>query len=293
MKKHCVLVVLLYLIINAVQPITANPFTGTKDSPPPIYHQQGSKENTEQQRILHEKLGSYLYEWTEHKSISVLITILLISVLYGLLHAMGPGHRKTVVFSFYLARKAPAYEPLLIGMALAFIHGGTAIILMIVFKGITGAVSGHTHDTSIYMEGFSFILLTVLSVYSLIHSIHHITGKAHCCHHHHHKKARLGMLLLSSVYPCPAIIMVAVLSASLNILPLGIACAVSMSVGMSIPITTSAYLAWAGREGLFKKFKQSERQIGLIGNILEILGYSILLYISARAAIPFVISFFA
>jgi ABC-type nickel/cobalt efflux system permease component RcnA len=51
--------------------------------------------------------------------------------LYGILHAPGPGYRKTVIFSLYLARKAPAWEPAGTGSLLAVLYAGTAIVLLI------------------------------------------------------------------------------------------------------------------------------------------------------------------
>ena len=37
---------------------------------------------------------------------SVLRVILGVSFLFGIVHALGPGHRKTVVFSLYVSRSA-------------------------------------------------------------------------------------------------------------------------------------------------------------------------------------------
>lgn len=86
--------------------------------------------------------------------------------------------------------------------------------------------------------------------------------------------------------------LVLVLAVSLNLLALGIFAVIAMSVGMSIPIIASGYLAWAGRTGLFYKLKGKERIIALIGSILQIAAYGFLLYISVRTALPFILSLF-
>ena len=83
----------------------ANPFTGKKNSPSPVYQSRPSENILKYQRVLNQKLGDYIADWKENQSLSILIPILGLSFLYGLVHAAGPGHRKSIVFSFYLTRK--------------------------------------------------------------------------------------------------------------------------------------------------------------------------------------------
>ena len=285
MKKKGIFVI--FFIIN-ITLLSANPFTGKKNSPTPVYQGQPSENILKGQRILNQKLGDYISAWKENKNFAVLLSILALSFLYGLVHAAGPGHRKTIIFSFYLTKESKRLEPLFTGLALAGMHGGAAIVLMMIFKGLSGAILSHSNDAMIYMEGASFLILIILSLYGIIDAVKDINTKKDS----NHKKLKLGAILLSGIYPCPAAMLVLVLAVSLNLLALGIFAVIAMSVGMSIPIIASGYLAWAGRTGLFYKLKGKERIIALIGSILQIAAYGFLLYISVKTALPFILSLF-
>lgn len=283
MKKKRILILFINMSL-----LFANPFTGNKNSPIPVYQSQPSENILKGQRILNQKLGDYISSWKENKDFDVLVSILTFSFLYGLIHAAGPGHRKTVIFSFYLTKESNGLEPLFTGLALAGMHGGAAIVLMLIFKELSGAILSRSNDAMIYMEGISFLILIILSLYGIIDAVKDINTKKDS----NHKKLKLGAILISGIYPCPAAMLVLVLAVSLDILVLGIFAAIAMSLGMSIPIIASGYLAWAGRTGLFYKLKDKERLIGLIGSILQIGGYAFLLYVSVKTALPFILSLF-
>ncbi|UTC66901.1 MULTISPECIES: hypothetical protein [unclassified Treponema] len=284
MKKKCILI----LFILNLSFLTANPFTGKKTSPTPVYQGQPSENILKGQRVLNQKLGDYINDWKESKNFNVLVSILGIAFLYGLVHAAGPGHRKTIIFSFYLAKESNRFEPLFTGLALAGTHGGAAIVLMLIFKGLSGAVLSRSNDAMIYMEGISFLILIALSIYGIIDAVKDIKTKKDT----NHKKLKLGAILLSGIYPCPAAMLVLVLAVSLNILPLGIFAVTAMSFGMSLPIIASGYLAWAGRTSLFYKLKNKEKLVASIGSVLQIGAYVFLLYISVKTALPFILSLF-
>ncbi|UTY34411.1 nickel/cobalt transporter [Treponema putidum] len=284
MKKRWIII---FFVVN-ITSLFANPFTGKKNSPMPVYQGQPSENILRGQRILNQKLGDYINDWKENKNFNVLLSILAIAFLYGLVHAAGPGHRKTVIFSFYITKESNSLEPLFTGLILAGAHGGAAIVLMLIFKGLSGAILSRSNDAMIYMEGVSFLILIVLSLCGIIDALKDINTKKNS----ENKKLKLGAILLSGIYPCPAAMLVLVLAVSLDVLALGIFSVIAMSIGMSIPIIASGYLAWAGRTGLFYKLKNKEKLVGLIGSILQIGGYSFLLYISVKTALPFILSLF-
>ena len=267
----------------------ANPFTGNKNSPSPVRQQQPSTSIVEGQRFLHQRLGEYIQNWSENATSKDFFLIILFSFLYGVIHAIGPGHRKTVIFSFYITRHSHKLEPLFVAFVLAFSHGGVALLLALIFKGVAGAMSVNTHDASIYLEGFSFLLLIALSSFSIVHVVldHLITHK----HTDYEKteKMRLATLLLSGLYPCPAALLVLTLTFALGIVPTGIIAIFAMSAGMCVPITVSGYIAWYGRQGLFNRLKD-KKKIAISSTIFELLGYLFLLAFSLYTSMPFIFS---
>jgi nickel/cobalt transporter (NicO) family protein len=114
----------------------ANPFMGTSGQPRVAPVQAGGQAQgsiIRGQLALRQKLADYLDKWRGTRSTSLLLFIVGVSFLYGILHALGPGHRKTVVFAIYMAREAPWWGPVVSSLALAGLHGGAAIVLLLAF----------------------------------------------------------------------------------------------------------------------------------------------------------------
>jgi ABC-type nickel/cobalt efflux system permease component RcnA len=273
----------------------------SKTTDPSVRISAGNTDNLKDQRSLRETLGEAFYTWKElknsedsedkKKASSVLWVILSASFIFGIVHALGPGHRKTVVFSLYISRRAPWWEPLATGTALSALHAGSAIVIILLLKGLTGSISQKADVIAKWMEGFSYILLIMTAVILIVHSI--IDFLRHNKELKAGKESKrntisLGAFIVSGIYPCPGAVLVLVLSFTLGIIPLGILSVLSMSLGMSIPIIASAYFAWAGREGLFYFFKSKQNAIGLVSFIAEISGYILLFAFSLYIAWPFI-----
>jgi ABC-type nickel/cobalt efflux system permease component RcnA len=279
----------LAFLLFAATGLAANPFIGTDSSPqvaPVLAGGPTTPSLIQGQLDLRQRLADYLGSWQGSHSASLLLVILGVSFLYGALHALGPGHRKTVVFSIYLARKAPWWEPLASSLALAGLHGGAAIVLLLVFRGVSGAISASTDSIATYMEGGAYTALIVMALVLLVRAIVDLVkGKES-----KDGAMSLGTLILTGIYPCPGAILVLVLSLSLDIMRIGILAVLAMSLGMSVPIAVFAYFGWAGRAGLLKRLKNNEAAIQKAGTMLEIGGFSLLLAFSVYLALPFIAS---
>lgn len=275
--------------------LAANPFTGggagadgqIERTASPVRASAADQNLVARQASLRESLGNYFYEWKESGSRKLFWGIIGVAFLYGILHALGPGHRKTVIFSLYLARKAPAWEPAGTGLLLALLHAGAAVVLLFILRGVSGAISGKADNITVYMEGFAYVLLIAVALYLVVCAIRDLvrgsSGKRS-------EAMSLGTILLTGVYPCPGAILVLVLSLTLDITGIGILAVLAMSLGMSVPIIAAGYLAWFGRTGLFLALKNNEARLARVSAAVELTGYSVLLAFAAYMAQPFVLS---
>ena len=298
----------------------ANPFTGKKDTPAPVHTEKTADFLVNRQAQLHTKLGDAIYEWTQTHSAQACWTIITLAFFYGIMHALGPGHRKTLVFSFYLTRQAPAWEPAATSLILAGLHGITSILLLLIFRNVRGALSAHTDSATIYLEGFSFILLLVLSGASILHLLsglfpnrfphfrfsrrapaptqngkltYNSAGYGSARYKNYRPQRRTagniqwGTFLLSGMYPCPAALLVLVLVTTLDAAGIGIIAVIGMSVGMAIPITAAAYLAWTGRQRLFKRIGKTQKYVETAASVLALVAYGAIFIFSLTAVLPF------
>lgn len=283
----------MLLLTLIAYPAAANPFTapaagspGTSGLPPtqPVRSGTANPDLVSVQASLHERLGNLMTAWERSAGAGAAWGIIGAAFLYGVLHAFGPGHRKTVVFSLYLAKSAPAWEPAGTGIALAVLHGGASVLLMLALKGVQGAVSARADSIAVWMEGGAYALLILAALALAVGAARSlVTGK----HSHGREGASVGTILLTGIYPCPGAILVLVLAVSLGTLVVGIMAVFAMSVGMSVPIIAAGYLAWFGRSGVFFALKRNEALLARLSAAVELAGYLVLLAFSVYVALPF------
>ena len=61
-----------------------------------------------------------------------LLTLLVISFFYGVLHALGPGHSKAFAFSYFSMHKTSLKKAFLITQVSAFVHILAALLLVLI-----------------------------------------------------------------------------------------------------------------------------------------------------------------
>lgn len=288
--------------------IYSNPFLqkNTKDnttiisnkSPTPIRSSKQNENIVLKQRELKNKLGNFFYKLKNNEDKNsqnkIIFQIVLISFVYGLLHAIGPGHRKTIVFSLYLTRNSKITEPLFTGLILALLHGGCTIFLMLIFSKITNSIAAKTNNISIYLEGFSYLLVIITSIVLLIHETVNFIKSIKNNYEETSKNKNIAYFsfILSGLYPCPGAILVLILSFTLKVLNIGIISVLAMSLGMSIPIVFCGYLAWFEKTGLFKILKQNQKQLAITQFLIECIGYFLLIGFSVYISLPFFTNLF-
>ena len=242
------------------------------------------------QLIFREKAGEILATLKDNPKTSAMLWFLFIVFIYGFLHGAGPGHRKTVVFSLFLSRKAKPWEPFAAGFLSAELHAGTSLILILIFKVVKQTVASFTSSERLafYLEGWTFIALGFFSLVLILVKIIEMqrnTAKTELALPH---KNIYALLFISSLFPCPGATMILLFALSEGLLTIGILGVVAMSVGMGTIISLVGYLAMTGREGLFRWFKNREDKVKSISDKLELTSYVFVILFALWMGSPFI-----
>jgi len=281
----------LFCILPASR-LTANPFSSgdgkSKVAPPPVYS-GGSNSFIKMQFEYRDKVASALRNIKKGESGNILLIFLTASFIYGLFHAAGPGHRKTIVFSLFISHKVRWYEPGFAGFLSAGIHAGSSIAVIAVLYLIQKTVISlsDSEDIYAYMEGITFIAIALISIALIIFTIKSLIAKRGISTEPKPKRL-YPLIIVSSLVPCPGATMLLLLSLYADMPGTGVAGVMAMSAGMGIVISLAGYLAYAGRVGLFLKFKQNENSLSIISSILELFSFLIILLFSVLMAWPFI-----
>jgi ABC-type nickel/cobalt efflux system permease component RcnA len=244
---------------------------------------------SELQLTIRDEAAARLRDFRDNPSGGAVAAILLGAFFYGLLHAAGPGHRKTVVFALFLGRRARAWEPLAAGMLSGGAHAATGAAVILVLGLARGAVASLS-DAELsgrWLEGLTFVAVLAIAVLLFARkSLDLLAGRDHVHGGATEGRGLYGIVTLASLVPCPGAIMILLFAIYLDIALVGLAAILVMSVGMGLVVSLVGYLAWFGRTGLFGRFKAT-KGIALVGGLLELLSYALLVAFSLYASWPF------
>ncbi|MGD9216295.1 MAG: hypothetical protein PVJ84_15875 [Desulfobacteraceae bacterium] len=163
---------------------------------------------------------------------------MLLSFVYGVVHALGPGHGKIYTCSYFLSRPGTVKKVLLFGNLTMFMHvlSGASLILFgaLVLK-TSGAMT--LENSGIVLERVSYGLLTVVGVF-LAGKIIHEFKKGHHHSHGNPDGADMKSLVFTAfavgIVPCPGAALILLFSLTLGIFISGLWAMLFIALGMAI-----------------------------------------------------------
>jgi len=238
-------------------------------------------------RTLTEKIHGSLVEAQEDPSFTSIGAILLFSLLYGILHAAGPGHGKTLVASYFSTNERSYGRGISVALLIAATHVISAfVITMILYWFVHAMFSQTIQDVSLYATKASGVIILLIALYLArqkwfyyrpkprIMSFSATAPHVSSCGCHSCKTTAnstdLMLIIGAGIVPCPGTIVVFLFTLSMGMVALGAVSAVVMSLGMGFTIAITAALGTALRR---KSSTYGEKAL----KIIDILGVGIML----------------
>lgn len=203
-------------------------------------------------------------------------SLLIFSFLYGVLHALGPGHGKIVITTWLATHPSKLKSSIGLTLASSLLQGCVAIGLVVVVLTLLQLPARQLHLSSFWLEKGSYALVGVLGIMLCWRALkklralmqkpkfkaftpHHVHD-AHCgCGHQHLPtqeqlqsgddwRARLMIILSMGMRPCSGAIMVLLFSKVIGVFSWGVMSALAMAAGTSLTITSLALLVHSFRQ---------------------------------------------
>lgn len=115
-----------------------------------------------------QKIKESLLEIEKGEDKYAIIFLLFASFVYGLIHALGPGHGKALAFSYFSSKKSSYSQAFIISFMTAFIHiVGALVLVSISIFIIEGIFSSFLDDSISYITKTSAVLIMLLSLFIL------------------------------------------------------------------------------------------------------------------------------
>ena len=198
---------------------------------------------------------------------------LFFSFVYGVIHALGPGHGKIFAASYFLNRPGGLGAGLLFGNLTMFVHVLSATTLVLAGYHLLHASAAMTVDVvGDRLETISFGLLLALGLALTAKSCLDLrTGHAHQREHSRQPSPKtdmrslVGMSLAVGLIPCPGAALILIFSLSLGITIAGLLAMACISLGMGLTISAVALLVISSR-GLVLRLIQGHDRLYRTGH---------------------------
>ena len=206
-------------------------------------------------------------------------TLMLLSFGYGIFHAAGPGHGKTVISAWLLANSHQLRRGIVTAFLAALVQAATAIILVSALLLVAKSVGSTARSFAGTLEAASYALITALGLYLIWQAIRPFikssdTDHAHHAHDHHAHdhdhghdcdcghahmpgandvegdwslKRAFTIAFAVGIRPCSGAILALLASSAIGIYWAGIASTVVMAIGTAITVSLIACIAVTSR----------------------------------------------
>ncbi len=216
-------------------------------------------------------IKKYLVEIEKGEDKLALLFLLFASFVYGVIHALGPGHGKALAFSYFSSQKSSFLQAFSISLATAFVHIIGAFVLVVVSVFILQSVlNSFIEDSISYLTALCAVLIMILSVYILYRKLK--KKSCECCScvmdinttsfavkpnninfvkpsvnkpfidTKQRKKQDLFFVLTAGLIPCPGTVLLFVYAFILQTYFSVLLASIAISLGMGIVIFASSFL---------------------------------------------------
>ena len=227
-------------------------------------NEESIQENILKQSIV--KIKSLFEDIKDEKNPLTYLFLLFFAYVYGLIHALGPGHGKTLVASYFLSNERSYSKALFISLAIGVVHTFSAFILtLIIYFVVETFLAQFMDDTILYTTKISALIIISIALYLFYQkhkaykeikkassysfsTIPHISTCSCSSCKVDTKSTDTALIISAGIIPCPGTVTIFIFSISLGLFYAGFLSALVMSLGMSTIIFLSALLSVAIRK---------------------------------------------
>ena len=179
-----------------------------------------------------------------------------VAFLYGMIHALGPGHGKFVIMSYFMGREVYVLRGLVMAVQMAVVHVIAAVVIVWVADILLKTSLGIGLADVPGIRAGSFLIIAGIGIYMLYQAVRGSGGHTHTHnhahdhghHHHHHEHSHNhphgashttegGLVALAvGMVPCPGAVLVMLYAIANDMIYPGFLLVAAMSAGIGLTI---------------------------------------------------------
>ena len=219
---------------------------------------------------IHEALIAAMGAFAAGRDWTTLAAMLPMGVLFGAVHALTPGHGKTVLASYLVGSRLAGLRSLAVAAALSLTHVGSAVLIaLLALPLLTRTLGGVGRAPS--LELLSRGLLALIGLWLLIRAL-----RGHASHSHDERNGvMVGMV--AGLVPCPLTLFAMVLALSRGVPEAGLTFALAMVLGVGLTLGAVALLTVIARGWVVRVSARHGASIAALSRVLDGIAGALLL----------------
>ena len=173
-----------------------------------------------------------------------------VAFLYGMIHALGPGHGKFVIMSYFMGREVYVLRGLVMAAQMAVVHVIAAVVIVWVADILLKTSLGIGLADVPGIRAGSFLIIAGIGIYMLYQAVRGSGGHTHTHNHNHHHHGHShdhphgashategGLVALAvGMVPCPGAVLVMLYAIANDMIYPGFLLVAAMSAGIGLTI---------------------------------------------------------
>lgn len=246
------------------------------------------------QITLHRYLVMYLLQLNNHQY-SGGLWLLTGAFIYGVLHAIGPGHGKFIVTTYLSTHQESQLAARVIPFLGSLMQGVSAILFVFILAIGFNLAAGDLSESRWYVEKISAVLIGCFGAFVIWQALkslrphnlifrgfkprHHHSADCGCGHHgvgadiaHTDWKNRAGVVLAIGARPCSGAIMILLFANALGMVTWGIIAVMTMALGTALSILGLSLAVRYARARTVAIFGESTNRVSWLVPAVKIIG---------------------
>lgn len=226
------------------------------------------------QRDLHRQLAAAVRKLKSDGGVSAAWLLASLSFIYGVLHAVGPGHGKAVISAYVFANEQTMRRGVALSFLASLVQGFTAVILVGILAIVMNAAGLQIKAATAHLETGSYAFIALVGMWMLSSQLRQLFGvkKPHahshghdhahhddCCDHSHMPdpeqlegslsiRKAAAIIFAVGIRPCTGAVVVLVFALANGLFLAGVAATFAMALGTAITVSALAVLAVGSRQ---------------------------------------------
>lgn len=222
----------------------------------------------EQQQTFYRALAKAVKTIKAENTLASAWSLVVLSFLYGVFHAAGPGHGKAVISAYLLANERQIRRGILLAFLSSLVQALSAIALVTIVVLIFSAAGREAQKLVPPLELASYALVCAIGLYMLWKAIAPVMVRPHAStgahgHDHHHDGAcghthmpapgeidagwsigrAASIVFAVGLRPCSGAVLVLLFANAIGLYAAGVGATFAMSLGTALTVSALAVLA--------------------------------------------------